>query len=177
MIARSAGGDGAGDDGLDGLTVPDDLSELTGGAGAVPTVEVVLTQIATAEALAAACALHKLDVIAVPSTVGAFAVVEPGSGAQVAAALSTTVAGVPLLLLSATGTKLAATRWQDGAKQADVPAALVLGGGAPDHLEGLLLGSLQVADLPGTMASADVSRWKALRLLAGQAKSGKGKKR
>lgn len=157
----------------DELKIPNDLSELTD-ALAAPKVEVILTQVATAEALAAACALNKIDALAASTPVGAYAVVTAGTGSEVAAIMSKTVAGVPLLLLSSTGGSLSASRWLDGVKQADVPAALVLGAGAPEELEALLIGSLSTAELTGAVASSSISRWKALRLLASQAKGRKG---
>lgn len=163
--------DGNFDDEIAGFEIPDDLSSLA--EAAKPKIEVVLTQVATADALAAACALHKFDVLAVSTPVGAYAVVQDGSGVAIAQALSSTVAGVPLLLLVSRAGKMDATRWEDGAKAADVPAALVLGGGAPAELEGLLLGTHTVADLTGAVDSRSISKWKAIRLLSAQAKGKK----
>lgn len=158
--------------GFEDVVIPDDLSGLTGAAPATPRISIVLTQVATPEALAATCALHKLDVVAAPSPVGAFAVTLPGEGETVAAQVSATVTAVPLILLHARDGRVEATRWEGGAQMAKVPAALVLGGGAPEDLEGLLFGTTTIERVSGTVRSADISRWKAIRLLSAAAKRG-----
>lgn len=47
------------DDALDGVEIPDDLSSLT--ASAVPDLVALITQIAGAEPLAAACSLAQVE--------------------------------------------------------------------------------------------------------------------
>jgi hypothetical protein len=153
----------------DELVVPDDLAELEGAA----TVAVVVTQLASAQALAAAGALHGLAIDAVDSSIGALAVCRSLSGdgpARVAGALSTVVSGVAVILLERREGQISARRWLDGNPGEELSAGLVLAG-APDVLEDLLLGTTTVADLPGSMTSVGLSRWRALRILASHARA------
>ncbi len=144
--------------------VPDDLSGLT--TPQAPTLAVVVTQVATAEALAAACAIAKLDVDAVPSPVGALAVLRrPAEGQPGAAAVSQMLRGVPVVLLERRAGKIDASQWVGGEREKDLPAGLVLSG-APAALEDLLLGDVPVGELEGVVTSVGLSRWKAMRLLA-----------
>ena len=152
------------EDDLGGIEIPDDLSGLT--AAQPPTVAVVVTQVAVAEALAAACSLAGVDVDAVPSPVGALAVLrDPGAGVSAAGAVSTLLRQVPVVLLERREGKVSASQWVAGAHQKDLPAGLVLSG-APEVLEELLLGDLPAADVEGAVPSVGMSRWKAMRLLA-----------
>ncbi len=153
--------------------VPDDLSSLEEEV----TLALVLTQVASAEALAAAGALHGLAIDAVDSPVGAIAVCRDrgGSGpATVASSLSATVKGVPVVLLLRRGGQVTAQRWLNGEPGDDLPAGLVLSD-APAIIEDLVLGTTTVADLSGTVTSVGVSRWKAMRMLAAQARSARRK--
>lgn len=150
---------------LEGLEIPDDLSSLT--AGSDPELVALVTQIAGAEPLAAACSLAQVEADVVATDVGAVAVLRDRSGdapARAAAALSTLVKGVPLILVERRGEQLRMTRWSDGAAGDSLAPGLVLGG-APEALEDLLTGSTVVADLDGVVASSSISRWKAMRLL------------
>lgn len=176
-------------DDLSGLVVPDDLSglddlvdEAPAGDPATPddlsgleepvTLAVVLTQVASARALAAASALSGLAIDAVDSPVGALAVCRDLAGdgpAAAAGALSRAVKGVPVILLTRRGGQIAAHRWVDGVAGDDLPAGLVLDG-APEVLEDLMLGTTTVADLTGVVTSVGLSRWKAMRMLAAQAR-------
>lgn len=152
------------DDDLGGLQVPDDLSGLT--AAQPPTVTVVVTQVAAADALAAACSLASVDVDAVPSPVGALAVLrDPGAGATAAAAVSRLLRQVPVVLLERREGKISASQWVAGAHEKDLPAGLVLSG-APPVLEDLLLGDVPASEVEGVVSSVGLSRWKAMRLLA-----------
>ncbi|GIG38570.1 hypothetical protein [Cellulomonas phragmiteti] len=153
----------SGDD-LDGLQVPDDLSALT--TPQPPTVAVVVTQVAVADALAAACSLAAVDVDAVPSPVGALAVLrDPASGTVAAGAVSKLLRQVPVVLLERREGKVSASQWIGGEHQKDLPAGLVLSG-APPVLEDLLLGDVPAAEIEGAVSSVGLSRWKAMRLLA-----------
>lgn len=153
----------SGDD-LGDLQVPDDLSALT--AEQPPTVAVVVTQVAVADALAAACSLASVDVDAVPSPVGAIAVLrEPATGATAAGAVSTLLRQVPVVLLERREGKITASQWVGGAHQKELPAGLVLSG-APPVLEDLLLGDVPAGEIEGVVSSVGLSRWKAMRLLA-----------
>ena len=136
--------------------------------GAPVTAAVVLTQVATAEALAAACAIGKMVVDAVPSPIGAYAVLrEPSAegATELARSVSGLVKTVPLILFQVSDGRISASRWQGGALVEDLPAALVLDG-APHELEDLLLGAVAVDGLEGVVTSKGISRWKAARSLA-----------
>lgn len=132
----------------------------------------VLTQVAQAEPLAAACALGGVPVDAVPTAVGAVAVCrETGTGEpeRAAEAISRLLANTPVLLVVRRDGTLTATRWTGGAAAAEVAPGLLLDG-APAEVEGLLIGSLTVDDLPGVVSSVGLGRWRATRLLAGAAR-------
>lgn len=151
-------------DDLGDVQVPDDLSSLT--APQPPTVAVVVTQVAVAEALAAACSLAAVDVDAVPSPVGALAVLrDPTAGASATAAVSRLLRQVPVVLLERREGKVSASQWVGGSHEKDLPAGLVLSG-APAVLEDLLLGDLPAQEVEGVVSSVGLSRWKAMRLLA-----------
>ncbi|MCC2335176.1 hypothetical protein [Cellulomonas wangsupingiae] len=153
----------SGDD-LGDVQVPDDLSGLT--AAQSPTVAVVVTQVAVADALAAACSLAGVDVDAVPSPVGALAVLrDPAAGLPAAGAVSRLLRQAPVVLLERRDGKITASQWVGGEHQKDLPAGLVLSG-APPVLEDLLLGELPVGEVEGVVSSVGLSRWKAMRMLA-----------
>ena len=80
------------------------------------------------------------------------------------------VPGAPVVLLVQRSGQLDASRWQAGVQQQQLSAALMLDG-APPEVEGLLLGAVRVADLPGVVSSAGMSRWRAARSLAGVARA------
>jgi len=152
------------EDGLDGLEVPDDLSGLS--AAQPPSVTVVVTQVAVADALAAACSLAHVDVDVVPSPVGALAVLrDPATGGAAAGAVSKLLRQVPVVLLERREGKISASQWVGGAQQKELPAGLVLSG-APPVLEDLLLGDVPAGEIEGVVTSVGLSRWKAMRLLA-----------
>ncbi|SDC73465.1 hypothetical protein SAMN05216410_2279 [Sanguibacter gelidistatuariae] len=139
-------------------------------------IAIILTQVATAEALAAACAVNKIVVDAVTSPVGAYAIcrdLSEGAPAELARAVSTLVKTVPLILFEAAGGQVKASQWQGGKRLGDMPAALVLDG-APHEFEDLLFGTTTVHDLPGVVSSAGMSRWKAMRNLSGKARKQRG---
>lgn len=151
-------------DDLGDLEVPDDLSGLT--SPQPPTVAVVVTQVAVADALAAACSLAGVAVDVVPSPVGALAVLrDPAAGASAAGAVSRLLRQVPVVLLERREGKVAASQWVGGAQEKELPAGLVLSG-APPVLEDLLLGDVPAGEIEGVVSSVGLSRWKAMRLLA-----------
>lgn len=185
--ARDAGGaaDASAPDGTDGLaaatdaedegatadpdagavTVPDDPSALLEPQEA-PSVALVLTQVAVPGALAAACALAKVDVDVVPTPVGAVAVLrDPAAGAAAVQAISQLLRAVPVVLMERREEQISATRWAGGAEQGTLPPGLVLSD-SPAALEDLLLGSVQPSELEGVVSSVGMSRWRAMRLLA-----------
>lgn len=158
------------------LEIPDDISSLLAPTSD-PDLAVLITQIAGAEPLAAACSLVQVEVDAVPTDIGALAVLRDRSGdapQRAAAAVSTLVKGVPLILLTRRGEQLSATRWEDGAEGDVLAPGLVLGG-APEELEDLVTGHTSVADLAGVVPSAGFSRWKAMRLLTASARKARKK--
>ncbi|MCB7137808.1 hypothetical protein [Cellulosimicrobium marinum] len=155
---------------LDGVEIPDDLSGLT--SGSAPELVALVTQIAGAEPLAAACSLAQVEADVVATDVGAVAVLRDRAGdapAHAAAALTTLVKGVPLILVERRGEQLSMRRWADGAEGDVLAPGLVLGG-APEELEDLLVGTTALTDLPGVVASTSISRWKAMRLLTSAAR-------
>lgn len=139
----------------------------------LPAAAVVLTKVAVPQALAAACALQKVAIDSVPTAIGCVAVCrsaapgDPETAAQIiSSALATSP--TPVVLLVQREGQMTATRWSGGEQVEELSAALMLDG-APPEIEGLLLGQLAVADLPGVVSSAGVSRWRAVRLLIGVA--------
>jgi len=160
----------------DDLEIPDDLSGLSG-TRKDPELALLITQIAGAEPLAAACALAEFDVDAIATDVGAIAVLRDTSDDapdRVAGAISRLVAGVPLILVTKWGEQVTCVRYQDGAAEGELPPGLVLSG-APGELEDLLTGQSTVADLSGVVASSSISRFKAVRMLAGTARRARKK--
>lgn len=149
------------------------------GAGASGTgthVAVLMTQIATAEALAAACAVHRAPVDVVVSPIGAYAVCrEPFSAADVARDVSALVKTVPLILVEAKSGQISAGQWLAGERTGDLPPGLVLDG-APHELEDILLGAVAVTDLENVVTSVGMSRWKAMRSLAATARTARGRR-
>lgn len=163
-----------------GVEVPDDLSALTQ-PSSEPDMAVLITQIAGAEPLAAAASLAGLDLDAVPTEVGALAVLrDPSGGApdEAAAALSRVVRGVPLVQVTRKGEQLTCVRWADGERGDEISPALLLGG-APQTVEDVLTGFTKVADVEGVVASGTIGRMKAMRMLTSAArkarKAGRGK--
>lgn len=136
-------------------------------------VAVVLTQVAAAGPLAAACALAGVEVDAAPTPVGAVAVcrrTEPGEPERAAEAISRLLSNTPVLLVVRRDGALAATRWTGGAATTEVAPGLVLDG-APAELEGLLVGAVAVDGLDGVVSSVGMGRWRATRVLASAARA------
>lgn len=133
----------------------------------------VLTQVASPEPLAAACALAGVEVDAVPTPVGAVAVCRrtaPGEPEAAAEAISRLLSNTPVLLVVRRDGALQASRWSGGTATAEVAPGLVLDG-APREVEGLVIGTLAAADLPGTVTSVGLGRWRATRMLATAARA------
>ena len=136
-----------------------------------PPVALLVTQVATAEALAAAGALAQVRLDAVATPIGAIGVCRdtaPGEPEAVAGALSRMLPAVPLILLVNRENQVSASRWQSGADAGPLAPALVLDG-APAEVEDLLLGQTTVAGLPHV--GSDMSRWKAARTLTKHARA------
>ncbi|HEY0186098.1 MAG TPA: hypothetical protein VGC67_01285 [Cellulomonas sp.] len=136
-----------------------------------PVVALLVTQVATALPLAAACALAGVAADVVPSPIGALAVlrdVDQAAGtARAAGDLSRILRISPVILLDRRAGRIAASRWLGGAQEDELAPGLVLSG-APEVLEDLLLGGTPVADLDGVQTSVGMSRWTAMRALAGK---------
>jgi hypothetical protein len=130
---------------------------------------VVLTPAAAPEALAAGAAIQGLRVDVVPTPIGCLAVCAPKDAETVARGLSMVLRTAPVVLIVQRDGQMTASRWQAGAEQAQLAAALVLDG-APREVEDLLLGAVAVGDLAGVVSS-DMSRWRAARTLASAARS------
>ncbi|KGM13372.1 hypothetical protein [Cellulomonas bogoriensis] len=136
---------------------------------------VVLTQVALPEGLAAACAMSKVPVDAVPTSIGAVAVCrdtavgEPERAAQVVSRL---LENTPVVLVVQRDGQMTAARWAGGAQDEEIAPGLMLDG-APAEVEQLLLGQVQAADLPGTVSSVGMSRWRAVRVLAAVGRAGR----
>lgn len=154
-----------------GIEIPDDLSGLAeaGAPADEPTVTVLVTQVAQAKPLAAACALLPLAADVVPSPIGAIVVLrsapDVAAGVAAAEALSRALSQAPILLLDRRGGRIEASRWNGGVREDDLAPGLVLSG-APSELEDLLLGARTSDELPGMVSSVGMSRWAAMRALS-----------
>lgn len=146
------------------MNVPDDASSLL----AEVELALVVTPVASVEALAATCAMAKIKIDAVPTEVGALAVLRESAGAgpaEGAGAISRLLRGVPLVLLERRAGQLAASRWLDGTRDGDLAPGLVLDD-APKVLEDLMLGATTPAEIDGVVSSVGMSRLRAMRVLA-----------
>ena len=134
---------------------------------------VVLTQVAVAEGLAAACAMSKVPVDAVPTEIGALAVCRStaaGEPERAAEVISRLLRNTPVVLLVQRDGHMTGGRWTAGQKGESVSAVLMLDG-APALVEELLLGQVEPADVPGVCSSVGMSRLKATRILATAARA------
>lgn len=154
------------------FVVPDDLGALT--AQEVPSVALVVTQVAVPGPLAAVCALAKVDVDAVGSPIGAIAVLrDPADAATATRAVSQRLRDLPVVLLERRAERVTATQWSNGELVEELPSGLVLSD-APQVLEDLLLHDAPVDQLDGVVTSVGLSRWRAMRLLTSVTKKPKG---
>ncbi|MCL3860101.1 hypothetical protein [Actinotalea sp. K2] len=138
----------------------------------LPAAAVVLTQVAVAQGLAAACALSKVPVDAVPTDIGAVGVCRTtavGDPERAAAVISKLLKNTPVVLLTQRDGQMTASRWSAGSKGEDIAPVLMLDG-APPVVEQLLLGQVTPQELPGVVSSVGMSRWTAMRILAAAAK-------
>ncbi|GIG37984.1 hypothetical protein [Cellulomonas pakistanensis] len=168
---ESAAPAGKGGDDAPSVDVPDDLSGLEAAAAEPdePVVAIVVTQVAGAKPLAAACSLAGVDVDAVPSPVGALAVLRDATDAtrtaEAAAAISRMLRTSPVILMDRRAGRIQASRWTAGEKEDDLAAGLVLSG-APEVLDDLLVGGAAVGEVDGVETSVGMSRWAAMRALS-----------
>jgi hypothetical protein len=187
-VTSSGTPSGPGDDDDLGVEIPDDLSGLddlgpaaTDGRAAPlepeepqqpeePVVAILVTQVAGARPLAAACSLAGVDVDAVASPVGALAVLRDARDAATTAAAAAAVSGIlrtsPVVLLDRRAGRIAASRWVAGEREDDLPPGLVMSG-APEVLDDLLVGGKPVTEVEGVETSVGMTRWAAVRALSG----------
>ncbi|MGN8246431.1 hypothetical protein ACTHAM_000094 [Cellulomonas soli] len=169
---RSGAGRGTGATQDESIVVPDDLGALA--AQEVPTVALVVTQVAAPGPLAAICSLVKVEVDAVASPIGAIAVLrDPAEAATATRAVSQRLRGLPVVLLERRAERVTATQWSDGELVEELPSGLVLSD-APQVLEDLLLHDAPVASIDGVVTSVGLSRWRAMRWLTTPPKRPKG---
>ena len=158
-------------------------------------VAVVLTPLASADALAAMCAMSDLECTVVPARSGAFAVkefvsahaewdvsellggadTEPAEAADLASALSRlSRAGVVLLtadlatdvgIESGLSGTITARRYVDGKAGEDAAAGLLLAS-VDQEVEDVLLGVTSADDIEGSLKSSEVKTSRAMRWLA-----------
>lgn len=199
---------------MEGLNLPADLSDAPEDTGPVSPhdvphntygpadadrpnavkIAVVLTPLASAEALAALCAAGGLDCTVVPSSSGAIAVkefvsahaewdiaellggaeTEPAEAAELAAALSR-LSRVGVVLMTAdlatdVGTEaglsgtITARRYQNGQAGEETSAGLLLAS-ADQTLEDILLGALRAEEAPGALKTSEVKPGRMMRWL------------
>ena len=149
----------------DSRDLDSELAEITGDAY---ELAVLLTPVADAKALAAACALVGLEAIAVPNPSGAVAVLRNTAGdapEKAAAALSGLLPSFPVLLITKATGQLNAIRYLGGQPPQEVPAGLVVAG-ASGVVEDLIIGQTVPTSVPGAISSAGVSRTKAMMWLS-----------
>lgn len=129
---------------------------------------VVLTKVAFPEALAAACAMHKVPIDAVPTDIGCVAVCRsagPGDPETAAQIISSVLTNTPVVLLVQRDGQITASRWSGGEEQEELSAGLMLDG-APREVEQLLLGQVSSDELDGVVSSSGMGKWQAMRTLA-----------
>jgi len=178
-------------DGLDGVVVPDDLSSLVvpddlsgmdkllGEPTPEPapdtpadldepvTIAILLTPVVAAEPLAAVCVLAGVHADAVGSNAGSLAVLaDPTTASTAAANVSRMLPGTQLVLLERRDSSIEAGVWSHGVRGDQVVAPGLFLDEGPAVLEDLLLGDTTPADLEGTVPSAGISRFEALRLIS-----------
>lgn len=167
---------------------------------------VFLTPLASADALAALCALSDIELVVVPTEAGAVGVLELNlseeafgmaliadtladfdpSVSEIASILSqlTRVPVVVLSALLAPGTEqepgvtgqVLAGRWTNGEFETDLPSGLVLVQ-MPLQIEDLLLGRVAETEVAGAVETKDIAQWKAMKMLGkGLRKPWRGKK-
>lgn len=136
---------------------------------------VLLTQVSVPEGLAAACAMSKVPVDAVPTPIGAVAVCRNtavGEPELVAQVVSKLLQNTRVVLITQRDGQLTAGRWDSGRQEEEIAPGLLLDG-APSEVEQLLTGQVQAADLPGVVSSVGMSRFRAMRVLAAAARAGR----
>lgn len=136
-------------------------------------VAVLLTQVATPQSLAAVCALFKIKATVVPSPIGAYAVAHETSPEKLtflAANVTKTVGSAPAIMISHHNGQMKAEQWEAGERIGPLSPAIVLDG-APHELEDVLLGAQKADEVQGAVNASKISRFKAMRLLAANAKA------
>ena len=201
--AGNGAGGGADDEGSDALT-PEQAADIDALAAALDAqtpdppravkVAVVLTPLASAEALATLCAMSDLDCVVVPARSGAFAVkelvsahaewdvsellggadTEPAEAAELASALSRlSRAGVVLLtadlatdvgIESGLSGTITARRYADGEAGEEASAGLLLAS-VDQEAEDVLLGITRAQDVRGALRTSEIKPGRTMRWL------------
>lgn len=136
-------------------------------------VAVLLTQVATPESLAAVCALYKIKATVIPSPIGAYAVAHDPSDQSfdfMAANITKTVHEAPAIAIKNAGGQMKAAQWEAGEKIGALSPVIVLDG-SPHELEDLLLGVVEAGSVEGAIRTDKISKFKAMRMLAANAKA------
>ena len=152
-------------------------AELAAITGDAVELAVILTPVADAKALAAACALVGLDATAIPNPSGAVAVIKNTKGdapEKAVLALSGLLPSFPLLLMTKANGQLNAVRYVGSQPPQEVPAGLVVAG-ASGVVEDLIISAVTPDAIPGAVSSVGVSRTKAMMWLSKIARHRKGK--
>lgn len=145
-----------------------DLADL----GTKRELAILLTPIAQAKALAAACALSGIAADAVDTHTGAVALLHDIDGEapeQAASILSKVVSGFPIVLVTKTEGQIGVSQFLAGEEKGPLAPAVVLTA-APELVEDLIIGAVKPADVPGSVTSVGMGKAKALKLLADAAR-------
>ena len=131
-------------------------------------VAVVLTPLASAEALAALCAMSELDCTVVPARSGAFAVKEFVSAhvewdvSELLGGAETEPAEAAVGIESGLSGTITARRYTNGDAGEDAAAGLLLAS-VDQEVEDVLLGATRADDIRGAVKSSEVKPSKAMR--------------
>lgn len=142
-----------------------ELAEMT---GEHCELALLLTPVADARALVAACVLVGVPVTVVPSPSGAVAVLvnKDGDGPErAAAALAAILPAFPVLLITKASGQLKGRRYLGSQPPQEVPAGLLVAG-ASGVVEDLIIGQRTPVDIPGTVSSSGVTEAKAMLWLS-----------
>lgn len=130
---------------------------------AAPALVLLITQVSDATALAAACAVAKIDIEAFDTDAGAVAVLTSTADWQaVAAGISGLLRQAPVLVLASDGDQIAASRWIGGCQDCELATGVVLSA-LPTTVSDILAGTADPASI--STVSSNMSRWKAMRIL------------
>jgi hypothetical protein len=159
------------------FTIEDVLGDQAAEEDTEPAIAVVATSLASAKALAGAVRLGRearTDGIDIPvgtrmvdTPRGAIAVgaLQEDAAHDLAAVVSTALQRHGVVLFWRRGDRMVATRYKEGERGDDVSPALVLGA-MSDEVEQLLLGALDLEELPEGYDPSQLSRAEALKWIS-----------